>query len=189
LLAVQLAQVDDEVLKVGVRGVGQQVELGDHLTGMVAGQPAIALVCPHAHTGEVVEQVVDALGLQRGLSLIVHTAWPYGTGPQQPAGLVADDRALDGVAALGAADERFAAGPSGLWAAHGDVGGVDAQVEAGGLGVGQDVGEGAQPWSAVAGGVSACGDQRSDGANRPADVLWSTSNNTARRSWVTPVRR
>ena len=90
--------------------------------------------------------------------------------PQGPAPAIADGRGLDRVLLLLAGHERAAAGPVRLWAPDLHLGAVDAQVHALGRGIGEHVGQRAQPQPGLAGhGEATRRQQRPDLTDGPGD--------------------
>jgi len=75
----------------------------------------------------------------------VHAARAERPGPQGAPLAVGHDSGLLGIHLLLAGDECLPAGPAGAGAAELDLGPVDAELGSAGGGVGEDVGEGAEP--------------------------------------------
>src|SRR5512135_1408069 len=135
--------------------------LGGTLTwaGWVAAQGPVAGVHFRFHVGELLQQVIDAVGLQCGL--VVHPPRPERAVPQGAPALVADLGELDRVGLLLAGHERPPPGPARLRAADDDLAAVDPQPDAMGGGIGEHVSQGVQPRPGR-GGISPAGQQRPD---------------------------
>ncbi len=129
------------------------------LAGVVAVQAPIAGVHLASDIGELLEQVVDAVSLQGGL--VVLAAGPERGVQKGPPAVVADLGELDGVHLLLAGDERPPPGAARRGAADLDLAAVEPQRDPAGGGVGEHVGERAEP-PALGGGVSPAGQQRPD---------------------------
>jgi hypothetical protein len=121
-------------------------------SGWSFGEAAVAGVDEEPHVGVGVEEVVDAFGAYGGL--VVLAAGSDGSGPERPAVGVGGDGGFDGVLLLLAGHERSPSGSVGLGPADLDLGAVEAQGDAFGGGVGDDVGEGVQALSGGGGEAS-----------------------------------
>jgi hypothetical protein len=131
-LLVPCLLVDGDLLSRCV--LGRFARRGMDLIGERRGQPPVALVEGDLDMGMLAEQVSDPLGLDGGL--IVHPAGPHRATPQRPALLIGDDGGLDSVLLALARDERPPADPVRPWTADLRLGGVDAELDAAGGGVG-----------------------------------------------------
>jgi hypothetical protein len=107
----------------------------------------------------LLQQVIDAVGLQRGL--VVHPARAERHVGQGAPALIADLGELDGVLLLLPGHERPPAGPARLWAADLDLAAVGVQPDPAGGGIGEHVGQRVQP-RASRGGIAPPGQQRAD---------------------------
>ena len=76
---------------------------------------------------------------------MVHPAWPQGVGPESAALMVGDDSGLHRVLLLLARDERPASAAAGCGPADLDLGGIQPQLDAFGLGVGEHIRQGPKP--------------------------------------------
>lgn len=111
--------------------------------GKCLGKPPVTGVHP-GHDGRVVPQrLLDSLGLDGGL--VVHPVRSHRPRPQGAALTVGDGGGLDRVLLALAGHKRPPAGPDGPGPADLGLGAVDAQFDPVGGGVGEHVGQGAQP--------------------------------------------
>jgi hypothetical protein len=138
------------------------------LVGELLGHAAVPGVDFGFDLGELSEQVGDALGPHR--SLVVHAPGAERARPQGTALLVGDDGGLLRVLLFLARYERAASGLARARASHLHFRPVEAQFDAMGRGVGEHVGQGAQPHVGLAGhGEPAGREQRPDLPDRAGD--------------------
>ncbi|KUM96024.1 hypothetical protein AQI95_42785 [Streptomyces yokosukanensis] len=137
-------------------------------SGNSFGQTAVALVYFGLHLRMEAELLGDALGADRGL--VVHAAGPHGAGVQGAPLLVADRGGLDGVLPTFAGDQRPPSWTVRLRTSHLGLSTVDPQRDVLRFGVGEHVGQGAQPQSgATWHSKTTLGQQRADLVDPPAD--------------------
>jgi hypothetical protein len=133
---------------------------------------AIARIDPGLDRWVLAQELLDALGLDRGL--IVHATRTDRPSPQGPAAAVAGRGGLDGVLFGFAGHQRAASGPVGSRSADLGLGAVDAQLHAVGGGVADHIGQGPQPHTGHVGDCEPAGGQErpdlTDGAGHGGTV-------------------
>lgn len=152
---------------------------GAYLDGEVVGQAPVALVDLGTHHRVLAELLGDSLGAHG--RLVVHAARPDHAAEQGAALSVAEGGGLHGVLLLLAGDERLASGVACARAADLHLGAVDLQVDALGVGVGEQVLQGVDAQAGPLGdGESAGGEQGASATDGSRDGgKRSTSYNSA----------
>jgi hypothetical protein len=135
---------------------------------MVTAEAEVAVVQEDLHVGEVPETGIDAFVARGGR--VMHSPWSHGVGPERAALAVSDDGGLHRVLVLLARDEHAPAAAAGQGAADLDLGGVQPQLDALGLGIGEHIRPGPQPQArAIGDRTSTLGQKSADLTDRASD--------------------